>query len=74
MVHFLRALVHGVECSAVAQTNAEHLSILLTPKRCRTVGAHGTPCPVKTHLHETSVNVGCKTKQSGGPIVGARLS
>ena len=74
LMQFLRALVDGVECSAVAQTNAEHLSVLLAPKRCRTVRAYGAPFPVKTHLHETGVNVGCKIQQSGGTIWVARLS
>ena len=74
MVHFLRALVHGVECPAVTQANAEHLTVLFAPKRCRTVTTYGTPCPVKTHLHETGVNVWCKIKEPGGTILVARLS
>ena len=74
MVHFLRALVHGVECPAETQANAEHLTVLFAPKRCRTVGTYGAPCPVQTHLHETGVNVGCKIKESGGTILVARLS
>lgn len=74
MAYSIRALVHRVQCSAIAQTNAEHLGILLAPKHCRTVCTHGAPYPIKAHLHETSVNIRCKIKQSGGTIWVARLS
>ena len=52
---FLRALVHGIECSAEAQALTEHLGVLLAPEGVGTVGAHGTPRPLQTHLHDTGL-------------------
>ena len=54
---FLRALVHGIECSAEAPALTEHLGVLLAPEGVGTVGAHGTPRPVQTYLHDTGVRI-----------------